>query len=277
MPTDSIAGRSLSELLEENDKAINALRFRLGADHPEEDDQTLLRFILADNGDVEKAEQKALDGRQDRLKYAEVLEKAKRGEHLPQEAKIRKNLCFGRWQYPCTKSAASVERPPLMITRSGHTNAKALMEDCTDQEVVEYFLWERQRAWDEVNLATKSTGKLILMVSVNDLDGASLFTGREPRFFKAVGDSSKIGAGLFPLLTKKHIMVNGGRIIEVLFSVVSAFMPQHVLDKVAFMSIDDFANSFGVPGTSMPDFLGGSCDVSVDSPLALGKPQTAEL
>eukprot|EP00746_Dinoflagellata_sp_MGD_P115972 gnl/MRDRNA2_/MRDRNA2_51916_c0_seq1.p1 gnl/MRDRNA2_/MRDRNA2_51916_c0~~gnl/MRDRNA2_/MRDRNA2_51916_c0_seq1.p1 ORF type:complete len:278 (+),score=60.89 gnl/MRDRNA2_/MRDRNA2_51916_c0_seq1:58-891(+) len=276
MPTDAIAGHSLSELLAEYAQGIAALRSRLGSDHPEEDEQTLLRFIIADNGNVEKAVDKALQGRQDRMKYAEVLKKAKSGEHLPQEAKIRKHLCFGRWQYPCSKSAVSVERPPLLITRSGHTNAKALMDSCTEDEVVEYFLWERQRAWDEVLLATKETGKLILMVSVNDLDGASLFTGRERRFFKAVGDSSKVGAGLFPLLTRKHVLVNGGKIIDILFSIVSMFMPQHVLDKVAFMNTTDFVSTFGVPSASIPDFIGGTCGVPADSPLALGTPQPAE-
>jgi len=265
MPTDSIAGRSIVELLQEHAGPVGELRAKLGSDDPNEEDQVLLRMVLASNGDVVKAEETALKGREDRIKYAEVLDKAKRGEELPQAFKIGQHLCFGRWEYPAEGGVK--DQPPLMITRSGRTNPVSLMDGSSADEVAEFFLWHRQRCWDEVISESKNTGLLVLMVSVNDLEGASLIAGREKRFFEAIGKSSEVGAGLFPLLTKKHVMVNSGYFIEMLFSLVSVFMPQRVLDKVAFMTVQEFFDAFGVAKNNFPDFLGGSAALAPDSPL----------
>lgn len=260
---DSIAGRSLTELYKEHAAGLADFRTRLGPG--DEEDQVLLRLLLSEYGNVEAAEIKAKQAREDRLKYAKVLEKAKAGEHLPQESTIRQNLCFGRWEYP-----GSTDYPPLLITRSGLSNAKALMESVTVEQLVEYFLWERQRAYVEVCQASKAKDQLILMISVNDLDNASIITGREPLFFEAVKVSSETAAGLFPLLTRKHIMVNSGFLLDTLYYLVSSFLPQRVLDKVAFMSCSELTQTMtdaGVPSTSFPDFLGGSCSVPPNSPL----------
>merc|ERR1712151_1448202 len=100
------------------------------------------------------------------------------------------------------------------------------MRACTVDEVVEYFLWERCRCFDDVVRRSAQSGRLVLMVSVNDLLNASLITGREPKFFEAVKISSETAAGIFPLLTRKHVMVNGGVVVDMLFRVASVFMPQ---------------------------------------------------
>mmetsp|Transcript_115905 Transcript_115905/g.259116 ORF Transcript_115905/g.259116 Transcript_115905/m.259116 type:complete len:123 (-) Transcript_115905:179-547(-) len=115
---------------------------------------------------------------------------------------------------------------------------------------------------------SEGTDKLVLMLGINDLDKASLITGREPKFYEAVKMSSELGASLFPLLTRKHVMVNAGLMIDVLFKAVSIFMPQRVLDKVAFMSCSDLVSMSGIPPRNFPDFLGGTCKVAPDSPLS---------
>ncbi|CAE8636335.1 unnamed protein product [Polarella glacialis] len=267
---DSIAGRSLSELFKEYAEAVADLRSRLSDAPAEETDQQLLRLVLADYGKVDVAEAKARQGRLDRKKYAPVLEKAKLGQRLPQESKVREHLCFGRWHYPGAQADAK-NFPPLLVTRSGLCNAQALMASVTVEEIAEYFLWERQVAFIEVCKTSQETDKLVLMVSVNDLDGASIITGREPKFFEAVKLSSETSAGLFPLLTRKHVMVNSGFLLDTLYRVVSVIMPQRVLDKVAFMSCEEFIEAFtssGIPAASLPVFLGGSCAIPSESPLS---------
>merc|ERR1712151_731752 len=92
--------------------------------------------------------------------------------------------------------------------------------------------------------------------------------GREPKVFEAVKISSEVGAALFPLCTRKHVMVNSGVWIDTLYKLASHFMPQRVLDKVAFMSCEELVASCGIPAASLPEFLGGQCPVPADSPLA---------
>lgn len=237
MALDSLMGRPVAELLNEYAESITALKALLGEMDPSEDDTILMRFIIQEGSKIEVAAARAREGRELRVKHAAVLEKARIGEHLPQEAEIRKFLCYGRWNYPNAES--EYDCPPMIITRSGKSNGQALMQAVTVDELSEYFIWERQRCFDEVSRRCHETGRLVMMISVNDLEGASLITGREPKFFQAVKEASEAGACLFPLLTRKHVMVNSGRVIEALFKIASAFMPQRVLDKVAFMRCEE--------------------------------------
>jgi len=262
---DSLIGQPVADLFQQHEQSIVALRALLGNDDPVEDNLMLLRVLIQERGDVSIAEQRSKEGRKLRQKYASVLEMAHVGEHLPQEQKIRECLCFGRWTYPDTQ--AEHEFPPMTITRTGKSNAQALMQAVTVDELVEYFVWERSRCFADANNKTNATGSLVMMITVNDLEGASLITGREPKFFEAVKVASEIGACIFPLLSRKFVMVNAGRAMETLFKLAGLFLPQRVLDKVAVMTCEELVQACGIPPTSFPDFLGGSCPVPAGSPL----------
>eukprot|EP00933_Yihiella_yeosuensis_P007223 TRINITY_DN112160_c0_g1_i1.p1 TRINITY_DN112160_c0_g1~~TRINITY_DN112160_c0_g1_i1.p1 ORF type:complete len:277 (-),score=65.48 TRINITY_DN112160_c0_g1_i1:63-893(-) len=262
---DRLAGASLDGLFAENKDAVEALRARLGTEDACETDQALLRFVIQENGSIDEAETKAKQGREHRKTYQRVLDMARKGEPLPQETKIRQHLCYGRWRYPDPESEKSLA--PMLITRSGRCDGQALMQAVTVEELVEYFLWERQVCFDETTKASQDAGKLVLMIGVNDLDGASLVVGREKKFFEAVKIASETGACMFPLLTRKHVMVNAGMLIDALYRVVSVFMPQRVLDKVAFMTCEEFFLAAQIPADKFPDFLGGSCPVPPESHL----------
>jgi hypothetical protein len=268
MALDILSGRAINELLAEYAQPITTIKSNLALDLVPADDVMVLRYLIQERDNVEDAEKRAREGHELRQKYASVLEKALKGEQLEQEARIRNHLCYGRWQYPSAESES--EQPPMIITRSGKSNGQALMGAVTENELVEYFLWERQRCFDEVCKRGEATGQLVMMVGVNDLEGASLLTGREPKFFKAVKTSSEAGAAMFPLLTRKHVMVNGGRLMEILFSVASTFMPQRVLDKVAFMTCEQLVDAAGIPPADLPEFLGGKCPIPDNSPLLGG-------
>jgi len=259
----------LDDLLKENAEALAALRGVIGECEPCEDEVMLLRYLLQAAGDINVAGERATSGRELRKKYSGVIEMATRDEHLPQEGRIRQFLCHGRWRYPSDES--ELRYPPMMITRSGLSNSQKLTEVVSEEELVEYFIWERRRCFEEVVKKSQETGQLVMMISVNDLEGASLITGREPKFFKAVKVSSEAGSCLCPLLTRKHVMVNAGVVIDALFRIASVFMPQRALDKVTFMSCAELFDLSGIASSDFPDFLGGSCRLSPDSPLAVGQ------
>lgn len=271
----SVDGRPIPELLEEYSEELEELRRRLGEG---EEDLILLRLLIQAVGSVDDAEITALKGRADRQTYKAVLEKARRGEALPQEAKIRSHLCFGRWDYP---SGPRAGWPPLLLTRSGKCDLAAVMDSCTQEEMIEYILWTRERILMDVLHMTRESGRMILMASINDLTDASLFTSREPRFFEALGQVSTVGEGVSPLLGKKHIFVNAGIIFTAIFALASLILPQRVLDKVAFMTVEELREALRVPPEEFPDFLGGTCKVPRTSPLYIpddgSEPQPANL
>lgn len=266
-------GRLISELLAEHKDALAKLKAKLKEDSAvisaaeEEDDLILIRFLLQAGGDVDEAEATAKRGREDRLKYRTVLEAAGAGKPLFQDEKVRKKMKAGRWTYPDPKSEQAL--PPLLITRSGFSDLKGLMDECSHEEVTEWFLWNRARIFGDCIRRTKETGRLVCMVSVNDFANLSLLQGREPRLFKAVGESAKAGEGLFPLLGTKHVMVNTGMVFQALYAAASYFMSQKALDKVAVISSEELCDKIGAKASDFPDFLGGSCNVPIDSALYL--------
>lgn len=263
MALDALNGQSVADLLKEYAESIEALKKALGEEERAEDDTMLLRFLIQELGNVEAATQRVKDGRQLRLKYATICDMALKGESLPQESKILEHLCYGRWQYPTAE--AELMYPPMLITRSGKSNSKGLMQAVTTEEIVEYMLWERQRCFADATKKSQDTGKLVMMIGVNDMDGASM--RQDNNFFKAVKEASETGACLFPLLTRKHVMVNSGFVVEALFRIASTFMPQRVLDKVAFMPCEQLLEASGIPAKDFPDFLGGECPIPGGSHL----------
>lgn len=262
---DKNAGRLISELLEEYAKPMAELQERLGKDEEFEDEQVLLRLLLQSDGDLDDAEAIARKGREDRLTYAKVLDMAKQNERPPQEKEVRKYLCFGLWQYP--ESEESSKWPPLVVTRSGKCDARACMDNISEEDMLEFFLWFRAKEFQDIHRITRETGRLTVMASVNDLADASLISSREPRLFSVIGKVSKLGEGMLPLVSRKHIMVNCGFFLQTLMVIARLFMPQKVLDKVAMMQIEDLHEAVGVPVSSLPAFLGGTCKVPKESPL----------
>jgi len=269
---DECSGRPVAEFLKELAEPLADLKQRLGdADPCEQDEQYLLRLLLACDGLSEQAEIAAKGARENRKLFAEVIEKARKHEPLPQEAIIREHICYGRWHYPASeveqsKGAAELW-PPILVTRSGHSNLAACMEKVSEEQVVEYLLWERLQIFEEAIEATRKTGRLMMMSSINDLAEASLLFSREPRFFSAVGKVSKIGLGLAPFLSRKHVMINSGVVFSALFAIAKLFMPQRVLDKVALVSPEQLPGLLSVPHAAMPEFLGGTCPVPQESSL----------
>lgn len=269
---DKCLGQPVAEFLADLAEPLADLRQRLGDTDPcEQEEQYLLRLLLANDGSSEQAEVVAKEARENRKLYAGIIEKARKREPLPQEATIRQHICYGRWHYPASEvegsNGAAELWPPILVTRSGHSNLAACMEKVSEEQVVEYLLWERLQIFEEAVEATRKTGRLMMMSSINDLAEASLLFSREPRFFKAVGTVSKVGGGLAPFLSRKHVMINSGIVFSALFAVAKLFMPAKVLDKVALVSPAELPGLLAVPAAAMPEFLGGTCPVPQESSL----------
>jgi hypothetical protein len=78
---------------------------------------------------------------------------------------------------------------------------------------------------------TRKNRKITKMLAVNDMNGVSLLSN-DKRFFKSLGDSSKIAENLYPQLLEKNIVVNPPTVFKVIMSVASVFMSKKSLSKM---------------------------------------------
>ena len=160
------------------------------------------------------------------------------------------------------------------VVRTAHSDLPSLMGAMSVQEVSDYLTYSKELQWREVDRLTRATGVLVKNISVIDLNGFSFF-GADRRFFKALGDSSKVSAVVFPQLLGATICVNAPSFIQLLISSFGSLMPKSATDKQRFCKVKNtvtenaskcpFLNMFGgqdsegktCPIKGLPDFLGG--------------------
>lgn len=269
-PLERCIGQPIAGLLEANAKALAELRIALTdtmtpADIPE--DSVLLRYLLYKSNSkdqVAEAAESARRGVDFRNQYAKLFHKVAMGETLDHAEKVEKHLCVGRVE--C--STLEVVKPAVFVIRSGMSDPKGCMNECTQDEVVEWLLFHRVKEWKELQALQNETGRFMLVVNVNDFNGVSLLKSREPRFFKALGEASKVGADMFPVVSSRNVMINTPWMMKALFSLAKPLMPKEALDKIglcpaADSSKDDlskcpYCKMMGIEKGDLPDFLGGS-------------------
>lgn len=297
---EHLHGRLVSELLEERADDIGALRERLlqpaatptgdasEADGKEQEpldladvpsDFYLFRYLLNEG---ESEDQVALADATVRksiplkLKWVETLRKAAAGERLPQDAAIREHVLFDFWEN------GNDTAPPTLVVRSGYSNPSSLMDNFSHEQVVEWLLWQRCQAWKRVMEVERKTSRFSFLVSINDFENMSLLTAREPRFFKALADTTDLGHQLFPCISGKHAMVNIGWTFRTLFAFARWFMPERTVRKVGMCGASDtrtqdpsdcpYCRKFGIGRADLPNFLGGSIPVEEGSSLCPRRP-----
>jgi len=231
------------------------------------EDSVLLRYLFsAPTGtpipDAAVSVQRAKVLRQE---WASVLDKAARGEALPQEQRIRQHLCMGTWEKDDDES------PLFTVVRAGHSQVAALMDNASHDEVIEFVLWYRASLWKRLNQKQERTGKFLLLHFVNDLQDIALLETREPRFFKALGVVADIVHDLFPCMSVKNSMVNVGWLWRALWGFAGLFLPGRVLNKVGICGASDtreqdmsecpYLRQLGIKKDELPDFLGGGVKV----------------
>ncbi len=160
------------------------------------------------------------------------------------------------------------------VVRTAHSDLPALMSALTVKQVSDYLTFSKELQWRECDRLSRETNVLVKNLSIIDMNGFSFF-GADRRFFKALGDSSKQSAVLYPQLLGATICVNAPSFMQLLVSAFSPFFPKSFLDKQRFCKVKNsetepaskcpYLNMFGgqdaagktVPVPGLPDFLGG--------------------
>ena len=160
------------------------------------------------------------------------------------------------------------------VVRTAHSDLPSLMGAMSIQEVSDYLTFSKELQWRECDILTRETGILVKNISIIDMNGFSFF-GADRRFFKALGNSSKLSANVFPQLLGATICVNAPSFIHLLINSFGSLMPKSATDKQRFCKVKNtiteeaskcpFLNMFGgqdsngktCPIKGLPDFLGG--------------------
>jgi len=220
------------------------------------DDLWLLRFLLSNGKDAERAVRATLKYRADN---AAMLALAADGAEHPQKAAMCALSISEIWQHP------TLADEPVQLIRAGKSNVKRLMDTYSADEVVQYMNFQKEQAFLLCDEATRRTRRIVKMVSVVDMH-SSRFSDNDNRFFKALGRASKESELFYPQLLAITVGINVPGYLNLIWPIAKRLMPAKTLAKFRICSARDtvtqsaaqcpFATSVFSPEI-LVDFLGG--------------------
>ncbi|KAI8812570.1 hypothetical protein BJ742DRAFT_792881 [Cladochytrium replicatum] len=200
------------------------------------DDIFLLRFLLS-QPNLDKAEANVRATVRWRTKNAEILKQVRETGKPPYDdiigkfavMDVHKNLIDGS---------------PMFIIRSGLANLNQLFIQVTNEQIFDWLLFQRERAFSLCDEATRRTGRIIKVVTVNDF--ATSVPGTAPsgnrygsavmdrRFLKTIGAVSKLSEVYYPQLLGLSVMLNVPSTLNAVFTIARPFLPKKTLEKMRF-------------------------------------------
>jgi hypothetical protein len=97
---------------------------------------------------------------------------------------------------------------PVQYVRTGLCNPRGLMDKVPFDDVLNYFTLASARVALACDAETRKTRKLVKSITVLDHQGFSFSRGSDSRFFKIIGESSKVNELLFPQMLERTVHVN---------------------------------------------------------------------
>ena len=257
---------NVDELLKKKAEEIKKLRSLcdqelLALDKEQYDDIFLLRYVLTHKEEYEKAADCVNKTIVWRKENKEKIENAvKTGFGPKHDIAIRFNTVGHAGSLPAPGNE------PIYVVRTGYCDLKGLMNTLTHEEVVDWLHYTKEKVWRECDSRTRSSRLLTKEISVIDMANFSIFGG-DSRFYKCLGDASKLSAIYYPQLLGKTVLINTPSYFRLLYRTFSVFMPASTLKKQILCPAKDtetedvgkcpFMKRMNAVA-SFPDFLGGS-------------------
>lgn len=174
------------------------------------DDIALLRFIISHKGDAEKAAEavrKTLDWRKNK---AELLACAKSGTPPPMNDRIIK--------YTVADFLVTSWGVPIIVIRAGKSDTGGLVKNVPQDELLDWLMYQRERAFVVCDMVTRRTGKLTKAMTVVDLLDQSMFR-LSYTFAGIVQQTSKLSEVCYPQLLSKSVMMNMPSFVSMVWKV----------------------------------------------------------
>jgi len=239
---------------------IGILRERLAGCCGEEadahkDDFTLLRFLIARNGDLDKAE-KMWKGAMQWRESTGVSALFHEWQAPSERAKQVIPFCFGS-----IMPGTSRDGSPIMVERLGKADLAGMYrEKIVDLVMLAYTVY-LESAFRAVRQASQDQHRLVRAFVVQDAAGASKSTIANIGIVKRV---SSIGPENYPELTQRVSIVRGPKIVQTIYELVSPLLPEETRSKIVITGEEFKEGEKGlekhIDFRNMPCFLGGEAD-----------------
>lgn len=262
------ASLSVDDLLGQHSSTIGALRKSVAPllTDPSQDDIYLLRYLLSHGFDTKKCAAEISRAVEWREKHSELLQRARSGQPLEYDDVLRKYAVSGVHR-------TTTNGGPLTIVRAGLSNAVAIMDALTYDQVLDWFMYENEKIHLFCDAATRKSRKFVKAVSIIDLKNYPLFGGKDKQFQKATGEATKLSAFLYPQLLQCTVMINVPAVFRYAFPLVKRFFSKKTLDKLKVCpadTLDRTKNAKACPFATklvdfddIPTFLGGECNEGI--------------
>ena len=117
-------------------------------------------------------------------------------------------------------------------------------------------MYRKEEAFRKLDALTRERRQLIKMVNIIDFAHLrwSLFGGgsNDPRFFKVMGNSSKVAQYVYPQLLQNSVMINLPRFFSVIYAFMKPFIPKRTAKKIAVCAGRPAALQQLAPGAKVP-------------------------
>jgi len=259
------------ELLQAHQEALGRLRAELSSELQVVgswvDDVWLLRYVLSFDGRVDaaaEAARKALEWRRNNVELIAAARSSSAPPGLSQD-ELRAIDAFLVSGFHGTTAFGD----PIFMIRAGASNVRALMDIMSEDSVTLWMSFMSECAWQRCEAETRSRGYFVKQITLQDLAGTAFI--RDSRFFRVLGQSSRMNEWLRPQLLGRMIMFNAPSWMTMAFRISSAFMSQKTLSKVwvhrartggdtgAACDLCPYAIQLLGGRESLPTFLGGGC------------------
>ena len=269
---------SLDALLATHAEGIAALRAALGASLPPAtlsppllfDSIWLLRYCLSFAGDARA--QAVRDCIAWRTENASMLAGVAAGQPPPNADRVA----------PFIVSAlhgAGRGGEPLYIVRAALSDPKGMMSALTPEELLPWFMAQREKAFLLCDEATRTQRRLVKMVSVIVMSD-SQFSDFDQRYFSVIARTGKLSEFCFPQVLLKSCSFEPPSFFLGAFALFKPLMSKTMLEKFALCpgrarggSLADcpFASKM-FEASTLPTFLGGTCRCTARGGCICGRP-----
>lgn len=181
------------------------------------DDLALLRFIISHKGNADSAAEavrKTLDWRQEK---AELLACAKSGTPPPMNDEIVK--------YTVADFLVTSWGVPIIVIRAGKSDTGGLVKYVEHEDLLDWLMYQRERAFVVCDVVTRHTGKLTKAMTVVDLLDQSMFR-LSYTFAGIVQQTSKLSEVCYPQLLSKSVMMNMPSFVSLVWKVARCALPE---------------------------------------------------
>ncbi|KAI9329093.1 CRAL-TRIO domain-containing protein [Obelidium mucronatum] len=254
---------SLPELFAAHEADIRQLRLNLGTllEPSKHSDLWLLRFLLS-NKSIEEAQESITFTIAWFKEHQQAIDTVLAGGKCPFEDDILRFQVIGDH-----KKTSHGE--PMFFVRVGLCNNTALMNTVAYEHVLNFMIFSRLRTVVEIERASQETQTLVKAVSVIDLQHFNPARGNDMRFFRVLGESSKLSEKMFPQFLGRSIMVNApSPLVWAFNSILKPLLSKKTAEKTVFCPGKTSGKSIvACPYLSrylvlenIPSFLGGTCN-----------------